>query len=71
MKKGMMVMTIVASLSFLVSMIAVAPLFAVEAPKTTPTTKKQAPAPAPKMQKQNVSIQGPKAQFWDVPRYLY
>jgi hypothetical protein len=43
MKRVMMVMAIVAALSFLVSLIAVAPLFAVKAPQTTPTTK-QAPA---------------------------
>ncbi len=41
MKKGMLVMAIVVALSFPVSMIAVSPLFAAQAPKTTPTTKQQ------------------------------
>jgi hypothetical protein len=41
MKKGMPIITIVVALSFLVSMIAVAPLFAAQATKTTPTTKQQ------------------------------
>jgi len=69
MKKGMMVMTMVVALSFLVSVSAVSPSFAKQATQTAPTTKQQAPAQSPEIQKQ----QFPKdlyvkfkSQFWDL-----
>ncbi len=67
MKKLMMVVAILAALSVLVSMIAVAPIFAVEATKTGPTPK-QVPAQKtpPVSQKEKVPVQGAKAQFWDL-----
>ncbi len=70
MKKEMMVMTIVVALSFLVSLIAVVPLFAKPASQTTPTTKQapeQGPAQAPQTQKQQFKppvVQVAKAKFW-------
>ncbi len=63
MKKGMMVVTIIAALSFLVSMIAAAPLFAVEATNTG-LTPKQVPTqkpPASQFSKNMVHI-----KFWDL-----
>ncbi len=59
MKKVMVVMTIIAALSFLVSMIAVSPSFAKQATKTLPTATQQTPA--------KVAVaQMPKAKFWDL-----
>jgi hypothetical protein len=70
MKKAMMVITIVAALVFLVSMLAVVPLFAVQATKTTPTTQQQTPAQTPAAQKPLLTkpkpgaYQLPKEKFW-------
>jgi hypothetical protein len=78
MKKGMPIITIVVALSFLVSMIAVAPLFAAQATKTTPTTKQvpqQGPTQAPQTP-QTPTVKSPatptktyekaKSVFWDL-----
>jgi hypothetical protein len=64
MKKWMMVMTIVAVLSFLVSVIAVTPSGAAEAIKTRPTTK-QAPT-TKQFTGQKQMVQTPKEKFWDL-----
>jgi len=77
MKKGMMVITIVVALSFLVSIIAVSPSFAKQATQTTPTTKQPAPAQTPATQSpqtQKSQFTPPKGQqysparlkFWDL-----
>jgi len=75
MKKGMMVMTIVAVLAFLVSVIAVSPLFAKQATQTTPTTKQvpqQGPARAPQTPTvkspatPTKTYEKPKSVFWDL-----
>jgi hypothetical protein len=72
MKKGMMVMTILVALSFLISISTVSPLFAKQATQTTPTTKQQTPAQSPQTQ----TIKPPagptktyemaKEKFWDL-----
>ncbi len=63
MKKVMMVMTMFTALSFLVSMIAVAPLFAVEATNTGPTPK-QVPTqkPKPQLSKDKAMVH---TKFWE------
>ena len=77
MKKGMIVMTIVVALSFLVSISAVSPSFAKPASQTTPTTKQQAPAQTPQTQSPQTQKQQftppkdqqsspAKAMFWDL-----
>ena len=80
MKKGMMVMTIVVALSFLVSIMAVSPSFAKPATQTTPTTKQQAPAQTPQTQSPQTQKQqftppkdqqySPAKKFWDL-EFLY
>ncbi len=71
MGKGMLVVIMFTALSFLVSVIAVAPLFAAKATQTTPTTKQQTqqgPAQTPatkfKPQKPGEVYQQPKEKFW-------
>jgi len=75
MKKGMMVMTIVVALSFLVSISAVAPSFAKTASQTTPTSKQapqQGPAQAPQTQKSQFTppkdqqYSPAKLKFWEL-----
>ena len=75
MKRGMMVMTSVVALSFLVSLIAVSPSGAANATKTPPTSKQepqQGPAQAPQTQtiKQSAAstktYEKPKSVFWDL-----
>ncbi len=75
MKKVMMVMEIFAALSFLVSMIAVAPLFAAKATHTIPTSKQQTqqgPAQAPQTPTvkspaaSTKTYEKPKSVFWDL-----
>jgi hypothetical protein len=71
MKKGMMVVTIVAALSFLFSMIAVSSCMAVKATKTGPAPKQvptqKTPPTSPKEKVPvKVPVQGAKAQFWDL-----
>ena len=61
MKKGMIVMTIVIVLSFLVSLCAVAPAVAAQATKTSPTSKQQA-APSTQIVEQTKA----KDKFWDI-----
>ena len=67
MKKGIMVIMILVALSFLVSPIAVAPLFAVEATNTGPTPKQvpqQAPQKTfPRPKEMTHQLQA-KAEFW-------
>jgi hypothetical protein len=67
MKKGMIVMTIVAALVFFVSMIAAAPSSAVQATQTGPTPK-QAPIQSPQTKfersKDVVHQLKPHAEFW-------
>ncbi len=73
MKKVVMVMAIVVALSVIVSMIAVAPLFAAQATKTGPTPK-QVPAQktpsASQIQRQkdvkDAAYHQPNPQFWDL-----
>jgi hypothetical protein len=60
MKKGIMVMTMFVALSFLVSVIAVAPSFAKQATQTTPTSK-QAPQQGPAQAPQTQTIKPPAA----------
>jgi hypothetical protein len=61
MKKRMEVMVILIALSFLVSMIAVTALFAAQAIKTSPTTKKQTPTPS-----QSQVYEKAKDKFWSL-----
>jgi hypothetical protein len=75
MKKGMLVIALVVALSFLVSMIAVAPSIAKQASQTTPTTK-QAPQQGPAQAPQTPTVKSPatpiktyekpKSVFWDL-----
>jgi hypothetical protein len=75
MKKVMVVMTMFVTLSFLVSMIAVAPAFAKQATQTQSTTKQvpqQGPAQAPQtptvksLATPTKTYEKPKSVFWDL-----
>ena len=76
MKKVMMVMAIVAALSFLVSLLAVVPSFAAKATQTQPTTKQQTQqgtvqTPASQDIKKPAgfkptAMEKPKEKFWDL-----
>jgi hypothetical protein len=66
MKKGIQVLAIAVALSALVSMIAVASLFAVEATKTGPTPKQVPQSPQTKFEQPKETAQQPKQVFWDL-----
>ena len=63
MKKGMMAMTIVAALSFLISIGAVSTSFSKQAGQTVPKSQQQQ---SPTLQEKEHVVQVPKNKFWDL-----